>query len=115
MQLDQEIVQSSQESACSRMAVQRVCEPRPSGSGPHSQLDTSAKGSRPVELAVVILRFYKRWLSPLLPSACRFHPTCSEYTMDAIQRYGVLRGIWLGVRRLLRCHPFHEGGFDPVR
>ncbi|MFM2124410.1 MAG: rane protein insertion efficiency factor YidD [Acidobacteriota bacterium] len=67
------------------------------------------------ELALALLRFYKRWISPMLPSACRYHPTCSEYMMDAIARYGVLRGVWMGVRRIGRCHPFHEGGFDPVR
>jgi hypothetical protein len=61
------------------------------------------------------LHFYKRWISPLLPSACRFHPTCSEYMAEAVGKYGPARGIWLGVKRLLRCHPFCEGGFDPVR
>jgi uncharacterized protein len=61
------------------------------------------------------LTFYKRCVSPLLPTACRFAPTCSEYMLQAVDRYGPLRGIWLGVRRLLRCHPFHAGGFDPVR
>ena len=66
-------------------------------------------------LALVTLRFYKRWISPMLPSACRFHPTCSEYTMEAIQRHRVLRGARMGAARLLRCHPFHQGGFDPVR
>jgi putative membrane protein insertion efficiency factor len=70
---------------------------------------------RAVRTSLAILRFYKYWISPLLPSACRFHPTCSEYTMDAIQRYGVLRGMGKGALRLSRCHPFHEGGFDPVR
>ena len=64
---------------------------------------------------IAILRVYKRFLSPLLPSACRFHPTCSEYMTDAVAKYGAARGVWLGTRRLLRCHPFHEGGFDPVR
>lgn len=64
---------------------------------------------------IAILRLYKHFLSPLLPSACRFHPTCSEYMMDAVVKYGAARGVWLGTRRLLRCHPFHEGGFDPVR
>ena len=64
---------------------------------------------------IAILRVYKRFLSPLLPSACRFHPTCSEYMMDAVSKYGAARGIWMGTRRLLRCHPFHAGGFDPVR
>jgi putative membrane protein insertion efficiency factor len=67
------------------------------------------------ELVVGVLRLYKRWISPLLPSACRFEPTCSEYMMQAVARYGVARGITLGTRRLLRCHPFHQGGFDPVR
>ncbi len=51
----------------------------------------------------------------MLPSACRFHPTCSEYMREAVERYGVLRGVSMGIRRLLRCHPFHAGGFDPVR
>ena len=64
---------------------------------------------------IATLRLYKRFVSPLLPSACRFYPTCSEYMMDAVDRYGVLRGVGMGLRRLLRCHPFHTGGFDPVR
>jgi len=68
-----------------------------------------------MQLALIILRFYKRWISPQLPSACRFHPTCSEYMMGAIEQHGVWRGIWMGLRRLSRCHPFHQGGFDPVR
>ena len=61
------------------------------------------------------LRFYKRFLSPLLPSACRFHPTCSEYMLEAVDRYGVLRGVGMGLKRLSRCHPLCQGGFDPVR
>lgn len=66
------------------------------------------------KLVIGMLRCYKRWISPLLPSACRFYPTCSEYMLQAVELYGVPRGIYLGTRRLLRCHPFHEGGFDPV-
>ena len=61
------------------------------------------------------LRIYKRWISPLLPSACRFYPTCSEYMIQAVETYGPARGIWMGMKRLAKCHPFHEGGFDPVR
>lgn len=66
------------------------------------------------QVLLALLRFYKRWISPALPPSCRFTPTCSEYTYDAIARYGVLRGGWLGLRRLGRCHPWHPGGYDPV-
>lgn len=63
---------------------------------------------------VRLLRAYKKTISPLLPPACRFEPTCSEYAAEAIQTHGVAGGTWLTVRRLLRCHPFCRGGFDPV-
>jgi len=66
-------------------------------------------------VVISLLRGYKRYVSPWLPSACRYHPTCSEYMLEAVDRYGVGRGVGLGVKRLLRCHPFCEGGFDPVR
>jgi putative membrane protein insertion efficiency factor len=65
-------------------------------------------------VALFLLRFYKRFISPLLPPMCRFEPTCSVYTMLAVEKYGALRGVWLGLRRLLRCHPFNPGGWDPV-
>ena len=64
---------------------------------------------------VGLIRLYKRTLSPLLPAACRFYPTCSEYTREAIERYGIAHGAWLGAKRLARCHPFNPGGYDPVR
>ena len=67
------------------------------------------------QAVIAVLRLYKRFLSPILPSACRFHPTCSEYMQEAVEKYGAARGVVLGLRRLLRCHPFHAGGFDPVR
>lgn len=69
----------------------------------------------PSQAAIAALRFYKRWISPLLPSACRFHPTCSEYMIEAVQKYGVVRGVGMGLWRLARCQPFCQGGFDPVR
>ena len=64
---------------------------------------------------IAALRGYKWFLSPLLPSACRFYPTCSEYMMGAVEKHGVWRGVWMGTKRLAKCHPFHAGGFDPVR
>jgi len=64
--------------------------------------------------ALFLLRGYKRFISPLLPPMCRFEPTCSVYTMQAVEKYGVLRGVWLGAKRLGRCHPFNPGGWDPV-
>lgn len=63
---------------------------------------------------LAILQFYKRWISPSLLPSCRYVPTCSEYAIDAIERYGSLRGGAMAVWRLLRCHPFVKGGYDPV-
>ena len=60
------------------------------------------------------IRFYQRYISPLLPPSCRFQPTCSAYSLEAVERFGVFRGVWLGVTRLLRCHPYHPGGYAPV-
>jgi putative membrane protein insertion efficiency factor len=65
-------------------------------------------------LVILLLRGYKRVISPLLGPRCRFHPSCSTYTMEAVQRFGVLRGGWLGVKRIGRCHPLNPGGLDPV-
>jgi putative membrane protein insertion efficiency factor len=65
-------------------------------------------------LALALIRFYKRNISPLLPPSCRFEPTCSVYTYQAIERYGVIKGGWLGMKRIARCHPLHPGGYDPV-
>lgn len=68
-------------------------------------------GSR---LALRLIRTYQRFISPLLGARCRFLPTCSAYTREAIERFGLVRGGWLGARRILRCHPFCHGGYDPV-
>jgi putative membrane protein insertion efficiency factor len=61
-----------------------------------------------------LLRGYKRLVSPWLPPSCRYVPTCSEYAMEAVERYGAVRGSWMAMTRLLRCHPFAKGGYDPV-
>ena len=60
------------------------------------------------------LRLYQRFVSPFLGASCRFYPSCSSYACEAIEKHGVLRGVWLSARRLCRCHPFHPGGIDPV-
>ena len=65
-------------------------------------------------VALFLIRAYKALLSPLLGTRCRYYPSCSDYTYEAIKKHGFVRGTSLGMRRLLRCHPFHEGGIDPV-
>jgi uncharacterized protein len=62
-----------------------------------------------------LIQIYRRFLSPMLPPTCRYEPSCSLYTVQAIEKYGVLRGLFMGFLRVLRCHPFARGGFDPVR
>jgi putative membrane protein insertion efficiency factor len=64
---------------------------------------------------IALIKLYRYLVSPLFPAACRFTPTCSEYSMAAIGRYGAVRGCYLTLRRILRCHPFHPGGYDPLK
>ena len=64
--------------------------------------------------ALKFIRFYQLTLSPVMLPSCRFTPTCSQYTYEAISEFGLVKGVWLGVRRLARCHPFHPCGYDPV-
>ena len=63
---------------------------------------------------IALVKFYRRNISPLRPPCCRYIPTCSQYALEALEKYGALKGSWLALRRFLRCHPFHKGGYDPV-
>lgn len=65
-------------------------------------------------LLIGLVRFYQVAISPLLPRSCRFYPTCSAYTLAALRKYGPLKGTWLGIKRISKCHPFHKGGYDPL-
>ena len=73
------------------------------------------KGNFAVRFLVFLVRLYQRAISPLLPSTCRFYPSCSAYSIEALREHGALRGIWMTLRRILRCHPLSGGGYDPVR
>ena len=66
------------------------------------------------KLTLLLIRFYQKFISPLKPPTCRFYPSCSEYTYQAVARYGLVKGGWLGIKRLSRCHPWNPGGYDPV-
>ncbi|MEV0391750.1 membrane protein insertion efficiency factor YidD [Polymorphospora rubra] len=80
-------------------------------SGDHDAPRRMTLGARMLAGPVIA---YRRWISPALPARCRFYPSCSAYALQAVERHGALRGFLLAVRRLLRCHPFHPGGYDPV-
>lgn len=67
------------------------------------------------KIALLLIKFYKYSISPLLPGACRYTPTCSEYAAQAIEKYGVLKGFWLGIKRISSCHPWGGSGYDPVK
>ncbi|WP_300672103.1 membrane protein insertion efficiency factor YidD [Desulfoluna sp.] len=69
---------------------------------------------RPKQVFIGLIKAYQYLISPLTGPRCRFYPTCSAYAIEAYERYGILKGSWLAVKRILKCHPFHPGGFDPV-
>ncbi|MDJ0846121.1 membrane protein insertion efficiency factor YidD [Crocosphaera sp.] len=66
------------------------------------------------KILILLIKVYRKFISPLFPPSCRFRPTCSQYTLEAIEKFGALQGSFLGLKRILRCHPFHPGGYDPV-
>lgn len=66
------------------------------------------------KIILLLIRFYQKYISIFLGKNCRFYPTCSAYTYEAVERFGVIKGVYLGVKRILKCHPFHPGGYDPV-
>ena len=66
------------------------------------------------QVLIALIRFYRSCLSPLFPPSCRFQPTCSQYALEAVTKFGVIKGSWLAIKRILRCHPFNPGGYDPV-
>lgn len=67
------------------------------------------------KLIVICIKVYQKWISPLKRPSCRFYPTCSQYALEAVQKYGSLRGLIMAVKRIMKCHPFHPGGYDPVK
>ncbi len=70
--------------------------------------------SIPAKAAILLVKGYQKLLSPWLGQRCRFHPSCSNYCIEALQQHGMVRGLWLGLKRILKCQPFHPGGYDPV-
>ena len=65
-------------------------------------------------LLIALVKCYRKYISPMRPPCCRYVPTCSQYALEALEKYGALKGGWMALRRFLRCHPFHKGGYDPV-
>jgi putative membrane protein insertion efficiency factor len=66
------------------------------------------------QVLILLIRFYQKAISPLFPGKCRFYPTCSEYSIQALEKYGIIKGTYLALRRIIRCNPFNSGGYDPL-
>ena len=82
---------------------------------PTFRIVTGNKVRRMARLAIALIRGYQIFLSPLLGASCRFYPSCSQYAIEAIAKYGVFKGGWMTLKRISKCHPFHPGGYDPVK
>nr|WP_330389037.1 membrane protein insertion efficiency factor YidD [Tepidibacter thalassicus] len=67
------------------------------------------------KLCITIIKFYQKYISPIKGKTCRFYPTCSQYAIEALKKYGFFKGSYLSIKRILKCHPFHEGGYDPLK
>lgn len=87
-----------------------ACEPVGAGMSERGR----GEGEMLKELLIKLIKIYQK-ISSLTPPVCRFTPTCSEYTKQAIEKYGILKGLWLGLKRVCKCHPFHPGGYDPLK
>lgn len=72
------------------------------------------RGVKLKKFLIFLIKFYRKYISPLKPPCCRFYPTCSEYAIEALEKYGALKGSYMSIKRILRCHPFNPGGYDPV-
>ncbi|QXM07022.1 membrane protein insertion efficiency factor YidD [Crassaminicella indica] len=67
------------------------------------------------EILIGMVKIYRRYISPLKPQTCRFYPTCSQYALEALEKYGAIKGTIISIKRILKCHPFHSGGYDPLK
>ena len=67
------------------------------------------------KVVIICIKFYRKFISPLKRPSCRFYPTCSQYTLEAVEKYGALKGGFMGIKRILKCHPYNKGGYDPVK
>lgn len=67
------------------------------------------------KVVISCIKFYRKFISPLKRPSCRFYPTCSQYTLEAVEKYGALKGGFMGIKRILKCHPYNKGGYDPVK
>lgn len=105
---------SAKDASASDVGVEAVSVSDAEAGGEGAQMGELAQRAWSARGALALIGFYRQRISPLTPPSCRFVPTCSHYTYDAIARFGLWRGGWIGAKRICRCHPWHPGGYDPV-